>query len=81
MRRTAACPMTDDDAIRRALEAATYTVQRADQELAACREANARLTAQLVATELRERMLRDLTLAQAARIDDLEGRLNRWMGA
>ena len=51
-----------------------------DQKLAACRDANGRLTAALVAVEVRERIQQDIILNQAARIDDLEARLNRWGG-
>lgn len=68
------------DHYEQAIEAAIRGMSALDQQLAAARDANARLTAQLVASELREKMLKDELLAQAARIDDLEGRLNRWGG-
>jgi hypothetical protein len=63
-----------------ALEAAVRTMAELDQKLAACRDANGRLTAALVAVEVRERIQQDIILNQAARIDDLEARLNRWGG-
>jgi len=60
------------DPLDSALDAAMRTIQAVDQQLAAARDANARLTAQLVAAELREKMLTDQVGLQADRIESLE---------
>lgn len=71
--------MSDDD-LRAALDASTNLIAELDQQLAAVRDANARLTAALVAAELRERLATDRLIAISARADELEARLNRWAG-
>lgn len=63
-----------------ALDATTRALQWVDQQLAATRDANARLTAQLVAAEIREKLATEQLLNAHARIDDLEARLARWGG-
>ena len=66
--------MTDDD-LRAALDASTNLIAELDQQIAAAREANARLTAALVAAEIRERLTTDRLIQLSARADELEARL------
>lgn len=68
--------MSDDD-LRAALDASTTLIAELDQQLAAAREANARLTAALVAAEIRERLTTDRLIALSARADELEAALTR----
>ena len=69
--------MTD---IESAFPEVTRLLAALDQQLAAARDANGRLTAELVATEIREKLLTQQLIDAHARIDDLEARLNRWGG-
>lgn len=62
------------DPLEEALAACTRTIQHLDQQVAACRDANARLTAQLVQTEIQ------LKAAHEA-IRDGQDRADRYMDA
>lgn len=55
-----------------ALAAAIRTMQELDQQLAAARDANGRLTARMVAGEIRERLLTDQLEQATDRTDRLE---------
>lgn len=71
--------MSDDD-LRAALDASTALIAELDQQLAACRDANARLTASLVASEIRERLTTERLITLSARADELEQLLARGDG-
>lgn len=66
------------DPIEEALAACTRTIHHLDQQVAATRDANGRLTAQLIETQIKLKRVTDELWATRHRCDELEGLLTQY---